>query len=731
MLLLGTQMHIITFVFICIEIVIFLYLLIYRLARPDDKKTYLNILLVFLLIVYNMTGGLLPDPNLPGSYFTQMVLAYSTGFITPCYFPFYMYRAFELEKMKFHAYVGVFSCLIFPYLLFVAVFAFTNDLESAKNLLILPVVYGGWVLVSLWKALQYKYHNDFHTVESRIDVAVLFLSLSPWMALPVIDYFNLGQASEASITNIGFLLLLSHQLSQHIKQIRIEHVRLIKSEKTLLTWNIRLQHEVNKRTKELRITNEQRANALVSLAHEIKTPLTLINNYVEDIMSKSNSGSELAIIKGSLERLSTDIINLFDVERFSRGFGIYDHTLISDFSAILRDSITMFQQYATGRGIMIKVNIENNLLVRANPVAVTRIINNLLDNAIKFSPEGTVIFVELKSSQESVTLSVKDQGIGIPPKLQKHVFKPYYRIKNAKKNIQGMGLGLPIIKKIIGELMGSIAIISDPEIRTGTEILVSLKKHILSAQESVASPVGHNMLLDSIEKISHHESVSKNSKHTILIVEDNPTMLAYLFRKVSEYYNTYGAENGHEAMQKLKGMRKLPDLIISDIVMDNVDGFKFARIVAQDMALNHIPIIFISGKTEKETILQGLKLGAIDFIQKPFSVQHLLQKIEAILSLSFKQKEHTLASAIQLLTRPESQVIPVEVNVFDSNCKIYNLSIREIEIARWVNKGKTYSEIANLLFISPKTVEKHIQNIFTKVNVSNKLALVQTLQSGH
>ena len=103
MLLPGTQMHIATFLFVCIEIVIFFYLLIYRLARPDDRTTNLNLILILLLLTYNVTGGLLPDPKMPGSYFVQVVIAYATGFITPCYFPYYVYHAFNLDKMRFHA----------------------------------------------------------------------------------------------------------------------------------------------------------------------------------------------------------------------------------------------------------------------------------------------------------------------------------------------------------------------------------------------------------------------------------------------------------------------------------------------------------------------------------------------------------------------------------------------------------------------------------------------------
>ena len=100
MFLPGTQMHIITFLFICIETVILFYLLIYHMGRPDDKTSWLNIVLITVLLVYNLTSGFLPDSNLPGSFYLQMSVAYFTGFMTPCYFPYYVYHAFGLKKMK-------------------------------------------------------------------------------------------------------------------------------------------------------------------------------------------------------------------------------------------------------------------------------------------------------------------------------------------------------------------------------------------------------------------------------------------------------------------------------------------------------------------------------------------------------------------------------------------------------------------------------------------------------
>src|SRR5690606_28450227 len=141
----------------CLETVILFYLIIYRLARPDDRAISLNIALISLLIVYNIAGGLLPDPILPGSYFLQTTIAYATGFITPSFFPFYVYKAFGLEKMKFHAYKGVFLFLIVPYFIFVIVFAKYDSLEAAQQVLIIPLLYAIWLFYTLFRAIRFKY----------------------------------------------------------------------------------------------------------------------------------------------------------------------------------------------------------------------------------------------------------------------------------------------------------------------------------------------------------------------------------------------------------------------------------------------------------------------------------------------------------------------------------------------------------------------------------------------
>ncbi len=712
MLLPGTQMHIVTFIFVCIEIVIFFYLMIYRFARPDDRTTFLNIILIFLLIVYNVTGGLLPDPNLPGSYFIQEAIAYGTGFIVPCYFPYYVYKAFELEKMKFHAYKGVFLFLMFPYFLFVTVFATSNSLTIAKNLLVLPVLYALWVIYSLFKAIQNKYGNDFRSKEAKEEISVLFLSLTPWIGLPIIAYFDLSQATEASVTNTGFLLLLALQLKRHIKQTRTEHQRLIESEQQLLYWNRNLQKEVDKRTKELEKINEQKTNTFVNLAHETKTPLTLIKNYLEEYINTKGDSEELTIVKRSIDKLSTDIINLFDLERFNKGLAIYNHELISSFSEIINDNLVLFKQYANKRNIELKENIEENVFIKGDPVSINRVVNNLVENAIKFSNDG-VIEICLESADDKIIFSVKDYGFGIPPELHKKVFEPYYQITNQKRNIQGMGLGLPIVKKVINGLNGEIKIESNPGKAPGTKIIVILNKHVLSEKDIVAANPVNNDLLAHIEDINTKESFYDGSKDTILLVEDNIAMINYLLRKLKENYNVYATLNGSEGLKKIKSLSVHPDLIITDIMMDKVDGYTFAKIISEDPVYNHIPIMFLSAKSAKSDKLRGLKLGAIDFIQKPFSIQELTQKIESILGNVRRQKKAMLTTAFNTLVRSENIKSPSVSDRFDQNCEFYNLTAREIDIARLIREGHTYKEIGETLFIAERTVTK-LSRIFLK-----------------
>ncbi|MCO5238929.1 MAG: ATP-binding protein [Chitinophagaceae bacterium] len=732
MLVFGTQMHIVTFIFVSIEMAIFFYLAIFRLARPDDKTTTLNLILIFLLLIYNITGGLLPDPNLPGSYFMQEGIAYATGFITPCYFPYYVYKAFDLTKLKFHAYKGVYLFLIFPYCIFVLVFWITDNLKDAENLLIIPVLYAIWVVFSLWNAIRYKYNYNFKSVEAKQEMAVLLFSLTPWIGLPIITYFNLGQAVEATVTNVGFLLLFGLQVHRNVRQLRIEHGKLIESEQRLMSWNADLREEVSKRTKELEKINEQRTNNFINLVHETKTPLTLIKNYLDEYIAKYGSVQELDVIRGGVDKLTADVINLFDIERFKKGFDAYNHNHVSDFSAILRNSLPLFQHYCHMQKIMCSVSIEDNLTVKADPHAINRIVNNLIENAIKFTGEDGEIEISLYKREDKIVFSVKDTGDGIPAELQNKVFEPYYQIGHKNTGLQGMGLGLPIVKKVVERLGGIITIESQTEEIGGTMITIVLPAHILNDDDEIAqSDKGISKLTYEFSYDDITDSEYIPGRRTLLLIEDNITMINFLFQKLSASYNVYCAHNGVEALKKLYEMPIIPDLILSDVMMDKMDGFSFAKNLSGQDKYSHVPLIFLTAKSTQLDKLKGLKLGAIDFISKPFFFEELSQKIETVLDNISRQQKAILNMSITnlqtLKTLEQNGTHASEPRKFEENCKLLHFTAREIEIARLLLKGTTYKMIAKELFISEKTVTKHIQNLFEKAEVRNKIQLVNRL----
>ena len=722
MLVPGTQMHIFTFLFFCFESVLLFYLVIYILSRPGDKTTILNITLIFLLIIFNLASGLLPDPNLMGSFFVQESIAYASGFIAPTYFPYYVYKAFDLKKMRFHAFRGVYIFLIIPYILFVIVLGVTNDLNAANYVLIIPVFYAPWVNISLYKAVKFKYQNNFSKKESREEIAVMFLSITPWVAEPAIVLLSLGQVVEATMTNLGFLLLFSFHVKRHVKAFRTDHQRLIDSEQQLLNWNANLQIEVEKRTHEIKLISDQRANAFVNLAHEIKTPLTLMKNYFEEYSSKNEGSEEMSIVKNSINKLSSDVLNLFDIEKFNKGLNVYNHNTVSNFSEILKSSLLLFEQYAKQRQLDLQYKVDEDIYIKADPMALYRIINNVTENAIKFTNENGEISVSLQRLNDKVLFCVKDSGIGIPVEQLKKIFQPYYTISSHKSNRQGMGLGLSIVKNVIEELGGTIEIVSVPAISQGTEIRIILNQ-CLSGNET---PLTCEM--DGINQVviknAVNDKIINDELPTIMIIEDNLDMLSYLLSKVSaRNYNVLVAVNGSEAIKKLKANTLMPELFICDVMMDTMDGYQFREIISKDAKYNHIPFIFLSAKSEKADKVKGLKLGAIDFIMKPFSINELMQKIESIVNLAGNKKELFLNSIL----KSSVEIKPSSEERFNFNCMQFGLTQREIEIVKYIEEGCSYKETGTNLFISYRTVEKHIQRIFKKVEVGNKVELLKKL----
>lgn len=729
MLLPPIHVNFVILAIIVLEIAIFFNQFLFFLARKHEKNRKYHMVLTVLLILYNVGENLfiLPDPLFPVPIMVQNIVSESTGYFVTMYIPFYCYKTLELNGLRFHGRYGFLFLLIPVGFLYLIYYPLTNDFDFVLNYAYyLPACYAVTALVAAYRAIRSKYKEDGDNKSYRQRLWIFWVVVV-WCASPAIDLFSDAQKwlLGALFNNLNFILLSSFFMVKSVRKFMEERDQLREAKDTLT-------EKVKEKTYQLERSNEQRTNALVNLVHETKTPLTLIKNYLDEYINKYGFKEELGIVKNNIDKLNKDISNLFDLERYNKGFEIYNHNQVANFSRILKDNLVLFKNYCRNKNISLQENITEGLMIKADPGAVNGIVVNLTENAIKYTNEGGHINIELTTEGNKIIFAVSDNGIGITRELHERIFEPYYQINSEKGGFQGMGLGLPIVKKTVNDLLGEIVIESNPENDPGTKVRVILLKH--EQQEKEEPNPGYNVNNYAgleISKLSIADSIYDEKKQTVLIVEDNTTMVSYLFKKLSPKYNVTVAFNGTEALLKMREYPVLPDLIISDVMMDKVDGFKLAKILTEDPEYKHIPFIFLSAKHTPQDRAQGLKLGAIDFIQKPFSSDELILKVSSVLENTAKQKHAFYDNAIKALKTGGHLDFKQKdtTSRFEKNCKAYQLTPREIDITKLISEGYSYKQIGDTLFIAERTVKKHVQNIFEKVAITNKVQLINKLES--
>lgn len=724
----------VTFLITMFEIVMLVFQVIYFLERPGDKGRLQYLVLLVFLIAYNVCGGLFPDPMWLIPIALQTILAYLVGFTMSMYVVYYFYKVFDLQHLKFFATYGLVLFLFVPFLfLFIVPFLLTGDaLLSSRLTVIIPFLYGVGFIYYTARALKRKFSehkNEGKAFEDPLyeHAIAAYISMVCWASLPVIVFFGDFQVLEHSVTNAGFLMMTIIYVRSSIKQSRREYAKLLESERNLLELTQTLKRKVRARTKKLENAMEARKATFINLAHETKTPLTLINNYLTEYVNNHGETEEITVVKNNIKRLTNDIVNFFDVECYERGFSMYNHDRVSNFTSLLNDKLSLFKLAARKKGIQLFAKVHDGIYVKAHPGAVERIVNNLLENAIKYCGDGSSIEIGLIAAGSDVTFYVKDTGPGIPGDQRDKIFQPYYKLSVSGRNSQGMGMGLAIVKKIVADIRGRIRLTS--EIGQGTNIELSLPiAHDQNAEMQVA-------LTAQDINLAYHQILLEESlddeKPFVLVVEDNLEMLNLLRNKLKAKYNVAVARNGKEALQRLSSLSTL-DLIISDIMMFEMDGYVLRRTINDMDRYAHIPFIFLSARGTSEERLAGLNMGAVAYIQKPFNVEELLAKVGAILTNFKRHREAFVSKAYQAVMSEANSphtTGSVRPSAFADNCKKYRLTSREVEIIRLLIKGIPYKVISAELSISEKTVTKHMSNIFLKVEVNNKIELISRLEA--
>ena len=322
---------------------------------------------------------------------------------------------------------------------------------------------------------------------------------------------------------------------------------------------------------------------------KLKTPLTLISNYMEKYINENvnKNNIDLMIIKENIDKMSKDVVNFFDMEKLISGKNFYHNSQIICLSKAVEEKLVLFRNIKISKSIKIKSDLEKNLYMKIDPFAFDRMINNLMDNALKFSKNNGMIEIVLKSTDKKIKLSIKDNGIGIDENQIKNIFKPYYQIQSEKRNIQGMGLGLSIVKSIVDLIDGEIKV--ESKLDQGSCFSLIFNKYIPSVEDKINQT---KMSMPSkIIDLNLNQDVFIKGRQIILVVEDNIELINFLHDNISKKYNCFLSVNGIDALEKLKSIPK-PNIIISDIMMDQMDGYAFFNEIKKNISNIIIFLLF-------------------------------------------------------------------------------------------------------------------------------------------
>lgn len=394
-----------------------------------------------------------------------------------------------------------------------------------------------------------------------------------------------------------------------------------------------LEREVADRTRELKEKAEEQLHFFIHLSHEIKTPLTLIINYFSSYTERQGMSRELEIIKTNLDRLLSDIINFFDIFRWSRGQNIYIHDQTSDFSGLLCSKISLLSSSFKKKNLTIYTEISEPLLLKADPAALERLILNLLDNSVKYSRDGGTIRVRAVTENNDLVFSVEDTGPGIPEKNLSDIFLPYFRVTQSGERIEGLGVGLAVVKRITESLSGSIDCTRVPEGGSLFTVRVPLSPEPASA--GVPVPVEK---IDTYSGNKFSQEQGPEFRDCILIVEDDPQMRDLLFEGLKYIYGIQTADDGKTALDKLKEIRK-PSLIICDVMMKEIGGYELLNILKDDPRYRGIPFLLCTARGYDEEAAAAYESGALDFIYKPFVMAELKAKVRSLLRFAGLKEE--------------------------------------------------------------------------------------------
>ncbi len=520
---------------------------------------------------------------------------------------------------------------------------------------------------------------------------------------------------------------------------------------------------IEEQSQALRQLDAAKTRFFANVSHELRTPLTLMLGPLSTALKSNTLDNKnftlVSLAKQHTKQLLGLVNEILDLTKLESG-KMTVHEEPTDAYNFLRRLVATFESYATQKNIKLIFNFDTDVpkgLMLDKP-KVERIFNNLLTNALKFTPKDGTISIKITHDPSTWQLIVTDTGSGIHPDDLPHVFNRFYQTTQTDVPVEGgTGIGLALSKELAQVLGGTLTV--ESTLGTGATFTLDLpKREVLGLpQEQLVETEEDDVILETKDitpSVLSNKNDSKIEQPTILVVEDNPSLRSYLTLILSDKYNVITAENGQEALKLIDNGEQaiendsslMPDLIISDIMMPLMDGFQLLEKLKTAENLQSIPIVMLTARAEMQDRLKALRIGVDDYLTKPFEEEELFARVKNLLYNAQVRKQMQQGDLVALKNnqQPIAEIIPSplsknEKNQLSSENRVwladlektiqqhigdYNLSVDFIADEMHISRAQFYRRLQLLTGLTPNQYLQeirfnHARQLLEKRNVSS------------